>query len=181
MAKQASREEEGVNIRFSSKRRTSHKNVEWLQQRMWLVTYNLLADICAPITNKRVIPLSEFSLVDRVVVPPDRNKQKKEGERSHQSVNLHRKRRHGRRAGHYNSNVSYEGHERNRSRPENQVQVGPLGGRSEAFGKSRLLDTARGRSSDHDIGPSIGEQKSQHSGPGIYSKKPLLVCQRDFP
>jgi hypothetical protein len=178
--KQASVEEKGVTISFSSNLRTSRKNVEALQQRMWLVTYNLLADICAPVTNKRVIPLNQFSVVDRVVVPPDRHEEKKEHERSHQSVDLHRKRRHGRRAGHYYADVSYESHKRNYSRPQNQFQVGPLGRRSKAFGKSRLLDTARGRSSDHGVGASAGEQESQHSGAGIYMKEPFSVCQRDF-
>ena len=48
------------------------------------------------------------------------------------------------------------------------------------LGKLRLLNSARGRSSDHDSEPSAGEQESQHSGPCIYWVKPLLVRQRDF-
>jgi hypothetical protein len=130
--------------------------------------------------DEGLVPLSVLPLVTGVIVSPNRNKQEKEHEWSDNSVNLHRERRHRRRAGHYYADVSYKGHERNRGRPQNQFQVGPLGRRSEALGKTRLLDATRGRSSDHDIGPSAGEQKSQHSGPSIYSKKPLLVCQRDF-
>jgi hypothetical protein len=139
-----------------------------------------LAYIATALTNERVIPFVVQAAISGVIVAPDRNKQKNEHEWRHYNVDLYWKRRHGWRAGHYDADVRYEGNKRNRSRPQNQFQVGPLGRRNEAFRKSGLLDATCGRSSHHDIGPCAGEQESQHSCPGIYVKKPLLVCQRGF-
>jgi len=77
----------------------------------------------AALASVRAIPLSELALISGVIVPPDRNKKENENEWSDCKVDLHRKGRDGRRAGHYYADVSYEGHERNRGRPKNQFQI----------------------------------------------------------
>ena len=140
----------------------------------------VLAYCAAPFADEGLVPLSVLPGVAGVVVAPDRNKEEEEHDWADYKVDLYRKGRHGGRAGHHYANVRHEGNERYRSGPQNQFQVGPLGGRNETLRKCRLLETSCGRSSDQDIGSSTGEQKSQHSGPRVYEKKPFSVSQRDF-
>lgn len=106
------------------------------------------------------IPLSIFSRIDRVVVPPDDANEGSKHARKHDSEDRQRRRGSSLGSAHHRMNVRYERRECDEDRPPSELQVRPFHRRPQTLRKLRLVNTVHDRSADNHVRAIAPEQET---------------------